>query len=234
MASLLWLGDPDERKEFCDLIRAKSSADDETADDGVLWLDCVSSAAPSNVIADVVAMESDCCKHTKNWVSSFLVRDAILCHSGAKHNWRHDLTRKPSCRWQTRVTLAKSLHGLRKSSGVVSCIARFNRLPIDTLHMVSYYCPIVTLCVKCTVFEIWRHIGWKSSKKPKPPSFGTFFGGDPLRIFRRLIPSQKLESWGYQMGYISRSCFRSARHNTGVWQTDRRTDTSLSQRPALA
>jgi len=23
--------------------------------------------------------------------------------------------------------------------------------------------------------------------------------------------------------YISRSCFRSARHNTGVWQTDRRT-----------
>ena len=27
-------------------------------------------------------------------------------------------TRKPSCRWQTRATLAKSLHGLRKSSGV--------------------------------------------------------------------------------------------------------------------
>ena len=30
-------------------------------------------------------------------------------------------TRKPSYRWQTRATLAKSLHGLRKSSGVVSC-----------------------------------------------------------------------------------------------------------------
>ena len=40
------------------------------------------------------------------------------------------LTRKASCRWQTRATLAKSLHGLRKSSGVVSCIAR---LPIDSL-----------------------------------------------------------------------------------------------------
>ena len=25
-----------------------------------------------------------------------------------------------------------------------------------------------------------------------------------------------VESWGYQMVYISRSCFRSARHNTGV------------------
>jgi len=55
-------------------------------------------------------------------------------------------------------------------------------------------------------------------------SFGTFLWGDSLRIFRRLIPCQKLESWGYQVVYISRSCFRSARHNTGVWQTDRRTD----------
>ena len=45
-------------------------------------------------------------------------------------------TRKPSCRGQTRATLAKSLHGLRKSSGVVSCIAR---LPIDSLPMVFYY-----------------------------------------------------------------------------------------------
>jgi len=46
------------------------------------------------------------------------------------------ITRKPSCRWQTRATLAKSLHGLRNSSGVVSCIAR---LPIDSVPMVSYY-----------------------------------------------------------------------------------------------
>ena len=106
--------------------------------------------------------------------------------------------------------------------------------PFDSLHMVSYYRPVVTLCLKCTVFEIWRHIGWKSSKKNKPPSFGTFLWGDPLRIFRRVIPCQKLESWGYQMVYISRSCFRSARHSTGVWQTDRRTDTSLSQRRAIA
>jgi len=50
--------------------------------------------------------------------------------------WR--ITRKPSCRWQTRATLAKSLHGLRKSSGVVSCIASFL---IDSVPMVSYYVP---------------------------------------------------------------------------------------------
>jgi len=71
----------------------------------------------------------------------------------------------------------------------------------------------------------------KIAKKPTPPSFGTFLLGDLLRIFRRLIPCQKLESWGYQTVYISRSCFRFARHNNGVCQTDRQTDTSLSQRP---
>jgi len=49
---------------------------------------------------------------------------------------RQQNTRKPSCRWQTRATLEKSLHGLRKSSGVVSYIAR---LPIDSVPMVSYY-----------------------------------------------------------------------------------------------
>jgi len=90
--------------------------------------------------------------------------------------------------------------------------------------MVSYYRSTVTLCLKCTVLEIWRHIGRKSPKKPNPPSFGTFLWGDSLRIFRRIIPRQKLEWWGYRTVYISRSCFRSARHNTGVWQTDGQTD----------
>ena len=43
-------------------------------------------------------------------------------------------TRKASCRWQTRATLAKRLHGICKSSAVVSCVAS---LPIDSLPMVS-------------------------------------------------------------------------------------------------
>jgi len=61
-------------------------------------------------------------------------------------------TRKPSCRWQTRATLAKSLHGLRKSSGVVSCIAS---LPIDSVPMVYYYVLyIVTVSIKCVALEI--------------------------------------------------------------------------------
>jgi len=93
--------------------------------------------------------------------------------------------------------------------------------PFDSLCMVNYYHPIVTLSVKCTVFEIWQHIGRKSPKYL--PHFGMFLGGDPLEIFRPIIPCQKLESLGYQMVYISRSCFRSARHNTGVWWTDRQT-----------
>jgi len=46
-------------------------------------------------------------------------------------------TRKPSCSWQTRARPAKSLHGLRKSSGVVvSCIAS---LLIDSVPMVYCY-----------------------------------------------------------------------------------------------
>jgi len=106
----------------------------------------------------------------------------------------YDKTRKPSCRWQTRATPAKSLHGLRKSSGVVvscigsllidsvpmvyyyvlysNCVCKMRRFedtrllklpwpwnpgqghsrsseltPFDSLHMVSYYRPIVTLCL---------------------------------------------------------------------------------------
>jgi len=77
--------------------------------------------------------------------------------------------------------------------------------PFDSLLMVSYYRPIVTLCLKCTVFVISRHIGQKLPKKLAPLSFGTFILGGPL-----WIPFQKLESWGYQMVYISWSCFRSA------------------------
>ena len=139
-------------------------------------------------------------------------------------------TRKPSCRWQTRATLVKSLHGLRKSSGVVSCIAslpidsvpmvsyyvlcsvckmrrfgdtRLLKLPLpadlesrvrghsrssklapfDSLHMVSYYRPIVTLCQKCTVFEIWRHIGRKSPKKSTYPHLARSFGVTPCEFF---------------------------------------------------
>ena len=56
--------------------------------------------------------------------------------TGIQKGAAESVTRKPSCRWQTSATLAKSLYGLRKSSGVVSCIAR---LPIDSLPMVSYY-----------------------------------------------------------------------------------------------
>jgi len=46
--------------------------------------------------------------------------------------------------------------------------------PLDSLPTVFYYRPIVTLSLKCTVFEIWRHIGRKSPKKTTPLSFGTF------------------------------------------------------------
>jgi len=74
----------------------------------------------------------------------------------------------------------------------------------------------------------------ENRRKTNPPSFGTFLWGDPLRIFRWIIPRQKLESLGYQKVYISRFCFRSARHNTGVWQTDVRTDGRTDRHVAVA
>jgi len=46
----------------------------------------------------------------------------------------------------------------------------------DSLPRVSYCLPTVTLSRKCTVFEIWRHIGRKSPKKPTQFLFGTFRG----------------------------------------------------------
>ena len=66
---------------------------------------------------------------------------------------RQIITRKPSflTNLTNRATLAKSLHGLRKSSGVVSCIA-------GCLSTASLWCPItsyiVTVSVKCVALEI--------------------------------------------------------------------------------
>jgi len=75
--------------------------------------------------------------------------DLCCCHVGIPGS-PVEQTRKPSCRWQTRATPAKSMHGLRKSS--VSCIAS---LLIDSVPMVYYYVLyIVTVSVKCVALEI--------------------------------------------------------------------------------
>jgi len=55
--------------------------------------------------------------------------------------------------------------------------------PFDCFHMVSYYRPIVTLCLKCTIFEIRRHIGRQSPKKLLSLSFCTFLGVTPCEFF---------------------------------------------------
>jgi len=116
------------------------------------------------------------------------------------------------------MTVQGQFRGHSRSSKVTS----FDRLPV-----VSYHRPIVTLSLKCTVFEIMVE-----NRRKKTTPFGTLIWhvpwGDLLRIFRRVIPCQKLESWSYQMVYISWSYFRSAGHNTACdGQTDnRQTDTA--------
>ena len=71
----------------------------------------------------------------------------------------------------------------------------------------------------------------KIAEKTTPPSFGTFFWDYSLRIFRRLIYCQKLESRGYQMVYISRSCFRLI---GTILACDGRTDVRTDRHVAVA
>jgi len=82
-------------------------------------------------------------------------------------------------RWLTVKTFIKKQER-PAVAGVVSCIAS---LPIDSLHMVSYYRPIVTLCLKCTVFETWRHIGRKSPKNLPQPHLARSFGVTSCEFF---------------------------------------------------
>jgi len=89
----------------------------------------------------------------------------------------------------------------------------------------------------------WSKIAEKS---PIHPHLARSSGMTPCEFFdqsmaviRTYLPETRIMGLSvYQTVYISRSCFRCARHNTGVWQTDRRTDgqtdTPLSQRPAQA
>jgi len=58
-----------------------------------------------------------------------------------------------------------------------------NVTPFVSLHMVSYYRPIVTLCLKCTVFEIWRHIDRKSPKNLPHSHLARSFGVTPCEFF---------------------------------------------------
>ena len=75
-----------------------------------------------------------CRPQWKCWISGFLKTEPNLTDLKIQ-------TRKPSCRWQTRATLAKSLHRLRKSSGVVSCIASLliNSVPTSYLENGAFY-----------------------------------------------------------------------------------------------
>jgi len=84
---------------------------------------------------------------------------------------------------------------------------------------VSYYRPIVTLCLKCTVFEIWRHTGWKSPKNLPDSHLARSLVVTPCEFFDESYLARK---WNH--GAIRWCTFhdsRSARHNTGC---DRQTD----------
>ena len=62
---------------------------------------------------------------------------------------------------------------------MLSKVTQFDSLPF----VVSYCRPRVTLSLKCTVFEIWQHIGRRT--KSTPLSFGTLLamGVIPCEFF---------------------------------------------------
>ena len=108
--------------------------------------------------------------------------------------------------------------------------------PFDSLRMVSYYRPIVTLCLKCTVFEIWRHNWSKIAEKTYPTLIWHVPLGWPLANFSTTHVLPETRIMRLSDGVHFTICFRCARHNTGVWRTDVRTDRRtdghvLSQRP---
>jgi len=68
---------------------------------------------------------------------------------------------------------------LRKWHHSIACLW----FPITVIRPIG----LVTLCLKCTVFEIWRHIGQKSQKKPTPLSFDALCPSNPKNIRINLI-----------------------------------------------
>jgi len=73
-------------------------------------------------------------------------------------------TRKASCRWQTRATLAKRLHDLSKSRGFVSSIASF-------LSIACLWFPISVLYSNC-VCKMRRFGNTRLLKLPCPWNLG--------------------------------------------------------------
>ena len=85
--------------------------------------------------------------------------------------------------------------------------------PFDSLPMVnSYYRPtVVSKMHRFRMATYWSKIAEKHSHLARS------LGATPCDYFdESYLARNYIESWGYQIVYISRSCFLSARHNTCV------------------
>jgi len=116
-----------------------------------IWPCWLSINMSKNLVLTVLLL---CTQYYMTWI---VCSGTALLYNCQWQQTTRQRTRKPSCRWQTRATLAKSLHGLCKSSGVGSCIAR---LPIDSLPMVSYY---VLYSNYLWNASLWRHSPFKTT-----------------------------------------------------------------------
>ena len=112
------------------------------------------------------------CQKVKSW-SYQVVYISRSCFRSAGQN--------TSCNRRTDTVLAQS------------CACKVARVKI-----VKPKCTVLNKCL-ATFREIWRLIGPKIAKNAIPLSQIALAGGDPLRIFGRVIAHQRPISMGYQM-----------------------------------
>jgi len=83
----------------------------------------------------------------------------------------------------------------RLKSGSLTGLSRASKVtPFDSLHMISYYRPIVTLCLECTVFKILRHNGRKPPKHTLP-SFDAPSPENPLEYPHKPYTARNGDIW---------------------------------------
>ena len=80
--------------------------------------------------------------------------------------------------------------------GVVRGHSRSSAMsPFDTAHTTSYSTLVETMCLSCTVFKIQPAIGPKSPILTHPTCIRRPRRGDPGRISRRSLASEKESPW---------------------------------------
>jgi len=104
----------------------------------------------------------------------------------------------------------------------------FKPVPFESLGAVSYLPSIVTMALSCIICEIKQDIGRKSWFFSYTLAFDAPVREVPRPNITILFGVGKLEWWGFPVLKKFWGYAWPFRHNTGMWQTDGRTDGQTS------